>query len=72
MSTVKFLQDFQGEVLVMHDHQDRVVPYSEAKIVADLPSARLFSTTGHGHGRVLHADEMIEEIANFLNSSTIR
>ena len=72
MSTANFLRAFQGQILVIHDHKDRVVPYSEAKTVADLSAARLFSTTGHGHGRILHADEVVEEIANFLNSSTIR
>ena len=72
MSTANFLRAFQGQILVINDHKDRVVPYSEAKTVADLSAARLFSTTGRGHGRILHADEVVEEIANFLNSSTIR
>ena len=72
MSTVTFLQAFHGQILVIHDHKDRVVPYSDAKTVADLSVARLFSTTGQGHGRILHANEVVEEIANFLNTCTIR
>ena len=71
MTTTKFLRAFQGQILVIHDHKDRVVPHSEAETVAGSTTARLFSTTGNGHGRILNASEVIEEIANFLKPNTI-
>ena len=71
MTTVNFMQNFHGQTLIIHDHKDRVVPHQEAEAIANLPGIRLFSTTGNGHGRILIADAVLDEISNFLTSGDI-
>ena len=71
MTTKIFLQNFHGQTLIIHDHKDRVVPHAEAEAIASHPGIRLFSTTGNGHGRILMADAVLEEISNFLSSGDI-
>ena len=60
MSVVAFLQSYKGKTLVVHDHKDRVVPFSEAESVANgIACATLIATTGCGHFRILGANEVI-------------
>ncbi len=54
MSVVKFLKTYKGETLVVHDHKDRVIPISEADIIANsIEATTLFATSGCGHFRIL-------------------
>lgn len=68
MSTVEFLQNYTGETLVIHDHNDRIVPFAEAESVAQDTSSSLFSTSGYGHVRILVAADVIDKIISFLQS----
>ena len=68
MSTVNFLQHFSGSILVVHDHKDRVVPFSEAKDVAFGTGGKLYATTGFGHGRILLNEDVVSEIVNVLQN----
>ena len=71
MSVVEFLQRYTGESLVVHDHKDRVVPFSEAATVANgIAATSLLATTGFGHFRVLSAASVIDTIFNFLSTNT--
>jgi len=73
MSVVEFLQGYTGESLVVHDHKDRVVPFSEAKTVANgIAATTLLATTGCGHFRVLSAANVIDTIINFLSTNTTK
>ncbi len=69
MNTARFLQDYSGQALVIHDHKDRVVPFSEARSVAEEISSRLFSTTGYGHGRILASKDVLNEISGLLQTN---
>ncbi len=70
MSTVEFLQHYNGETLVVHDHNDRIVPFTEAATVAkEVASASLFATTGYGHFRVLGAKNVLSFIVDFINKT---
>lgn len=54
-------------LLVVHDRSDREVPWAEgASIAAAWPGARLLSTDGLGHRRVLRDDAVAAEAAEFL------
>jgi pimeloyl-ACP methyl ester carboxylesterase len=68
MSTVEFLQNYRGETLVVHDYNDRIVPFAEAESVAQDTSSSLFSTSGYGHVRILAAADVIDKIIHFLKS----
>jgi pimeloyl-ACP methyl ester carboxylesterase len=52
--------------LIVHDYKDKEVPYDEAtQLAAAWPEARLLTTDGLGHQRILRATAVIDEIANF-------
>lgn len=73
MSVVEFLQRYTGESLVVHDHKDRVVPFSEAETVANgIAATTLLATTGCGHFRVLSAANVIDTIFDFLSANTTK
>ena len=53
--------------LVIHDEEDRVLPFKEGKAVAEAwPGATFVATKGLGHRRMLKSDEIIEETIGFL------
>lgn len=66
--------DFEAErasgeqpLLVIHDRQDREVPFGEGhRHVRSWPRARLLETSGLGHRRVLEDSAVIEASADFV------
>ena len=66
MSVTEFLTSYNGQSLLIHDHNDRIVPFTEAESVAEDSGANLFATTGYGHFRILKTKTVIEKIVNFL------
>ena len=67
MSTVNFLQQFSGNILVIHDHGDRVVPFSDARAISSGTGAKLYATTGYGHGRILLNENVANEIIQAIH-----
>lgn len=58
--------------LVVHDLEDRDVPWSEGERYARYwPQSRLFSTTGLGHHRVLNDPQVIEAALRFLQGEAV-
>lgn len=58
------------DLLVIHDVGDRRVPHDDARRIAEAhPDARLLSTRGHGHTRILGADEPLDAILAFLGEA---
>jgi pimeloyl-ACP methyl ester carboxylesterase len=55
--------------LVVHDRADRQTPYAGAKrLVAALPDARLVTTDGLGHRRILRDPAVISEVVEFVRA----
>ncbi len=53
--------------LVIHDEEDRVLPFKEGKAVAEAwPGATFLATKGLGHRRMLKSDVIIKETVGFL------
>jgi len=53
--------------LVIHDREDRVIPWRQGLRVARAwPGARLLATTGLGHGRILRDDDVLQAAADFI------
>ncbi|TMH70392.1 MAG: alpha/beta hydrolase [Betaproteobacteria bacterium] len=53
--------------LVIHDRDDRMVPWTQGVQVAHLwPGARLMSTDGLGHGRILGNEAVTRAAADFI------
>ena len=59
-------------LLVIHDREDRETPYSGAEtVVAAWPGARLLSTEGLGHRRILKDPKVVQETVAFLREEEI-
>lgn len=57
----------RAQALVIHDRADRVVPWKQgAKFARLWPQARLMSTEGLGHGRILQTAQVWQAAADFI------
>lgn len=57
-------------VLVVHDRDDAIVPFTEgAAIAAVWPRARLHATTGLGHRGVLRDPQVVAEVVRFVSAA---
>ena len=60
-----------AELLIVHDREDLETPWSGGARLAEIwPGARLVSTTGLGHRRVLRDARVIEEATEFVRTNT--
>ena len=53
-------------VLVVHDTDDREVPYEDGRRLADVFGARLLTTNGLGHRRILFAPDVVAAVVEFI------
>lgn len=53
-------------VLVVHDTDDREVPYADGQRLAEVFGARLLTTNGLGHRRILFAPEVVAAVVEFI------
>lgn len=59
--------------LFVHDTSDREIDHAEGKSLADAwPGARLMTTSGLGHRRILRSPDVIEETVRFLEEGRVR
>jgi pimeloyl-ACP methyl ester carboxylesterase len=60
-------------LLLVHDHGDRRVPFSQSERLAEVngPAARLVATDGLGHNRILRADVTLDEVTAFLTAADV-
>jgi pimeloyl-ACP methyl ester carboxylesterase len=59
----------QVPTLVVHDRGDRQTPYADAeRLAAALPDARLVTTDGLGHRRILRDPAVVGEVVDFVRS----
>jgi pimeloyl-ACP methyl ester carboxylesterase len=58
-------------VLVVHDTDDREVPYADGPRLASLLGAKLLTTSGLGHRRILYAPEVVAAIVEFIEEGRL-
>ncbi|HEY7216420.1 MAG TPA: alpha/beta fold hydrolase [Thermoanaerobaculia bacterium] len=63
----RLVADFDVPLRVVHDREDREIPWEEGSaIAAAWPAAELVTTRGLGHYRILHDPEVIRGAVEFL------
>lgn len=62
---------FPGELLLVHDREDRVIPHADGARIARAANAPLLSTSGLGHGRLLADDRVVQAVGGFLSGEPI-
>jgi len=65
-------RDLEAPLLVLHDRDDREVPWSDGHAIASAwPSARLLTTAGLGHQRILRDGDVVERVTAFVAGESI-
>jgi pimeloyl-ACP methyl ester carboxylesterase len=67
LEVARLASRLRAPALVIHDRDDRMVPWTQGAQVAHLwPGARLMSTDGLGHGRILGNEAVTRAAADFI------
>jgi pimeloyl-ACP methyl ester carboxylesterase len=66
-----FADDVRLPVLVAHDTDDKEVSYEHGIRLAELLGARLLTTSGLGHRRILFAPEVVSAIVEFIEQGRV-
>ncbi len=65
--------DLEQPLLVIHDREDREVPFHEGVALADAwPNSRLQPTDGLGHTRIIRDDAVVRSVVAFMAESSPR
>lgn len=71
LETARLAPKLTTPALVIHDHGDRVVPWTQgAALARALPGARLLSTVGLGHGRILESEVTARAAVEFITGKS--
>lgn len=69
ISLNKFLNQLSQKILVIHDKQDKEIPFAEAlEVLQNCPTAKLVATENLGHRRILFSDELADLILEFVQN----
>jgi pimeloyl-ACP methyl ester carboxylesterase len=64
----RFAQRLDRPTLVVHDHDDAVIPFADAIRIARATRAELHETRGLGHRDVLRDEQVLDRIVGFLEA----
>lgn len=77
--TKKNLAELKQDVLIVHDLGDPIVPVQEGRTLFDVASRRdsgvsqqVYLSAGNGHNRILSADGIVLEVAEFIDENRRR
>jgi len=67
LDVASFAAQMRTPLLVIHDREDAEVPWQEGAIIAQAwPGARLSTTSGLGHRRLVRDREVVREAVDFV------
>ena len=66
----QLIKSIKNEILIIHDKNDKAVPFSETEHAAELhDNINLHATIGLGHNRILNDKTIIETVVGYLEKS---
>jgi pimeloyl-ACP methyl ester carboxylesterase len=66
-------RDIDLPALIIHDRDDRDIPWQDGELLANAwPRAQFVSTSGLGHRRILRDPEVIDRVVRFVSSNPAR
>lgn len=73
LSFTKFASRIDTQGLIIHDKDDKEIPYSQAlELKPNWKNSQLMLTEGLGHRRILNDAEIISNVANFLGNRQMK
>jgi pimeloyl-ACP methyl ester carboxylesterase len=67
LSPINTIQEIETEILLLHDREDREVPYLHAEnLIAIAPNTKLISTSGLGHKKILRDETCLQSCLDFI------
>lgn len=71
LQTDQLVKSLASSALIIHDRDDREIPWKHAQTLSRLwPDSNILLTKGLGHRRILHNQQVIKNIADFLEFET--
>lgn len=72
LSMLEILQSVSVTLLLVHDHDDKVIPFEHAARLHDVSrgNSELFSTKGLGHKRLLRDREVVRKVVEFIGPAS--
>ena len=68
LSPIQTIKSVKGEILLIHYDKDHEIPYSRAAPLQKVvPQAKLMTTSGYGHRKILMNKSCIETVVNFIH-----
>lgn len=70
VSPVSTVHAVKGDLFLIHDEYDHEVPAEEAKHLQNAaPHARVMTTSGYGHRKILMNKKVVKEVLNFIKGN---
>lgn len=71
ISPINTIKSVQGDILLIHDEKDHEVPYSQAEPLQEAaPHAKVLTTSGYGHRKILMYKECVGATVDFIKSDS--
>jgi len=71
ISPLHTIKSVKGDILLIHDEKDHEVPYEQGKLLQDAtPHAKVMTTSGFGHRKILMNRKVVETVIEFIQSKT--
>ncbi len=69
LSPMQTIKSVQGDLLLIHDDKDHEVPYEQAALLQKtVPQAKLMTTSGYGHRKILINKDCIKTVVDFIRN----
>ena len=69
LSAEKFGKNLKCETLIIHDEDDKEIPFEDSQLIAkSIKNVKTFFTKNLGHRRILRDEKVVKEILTFINN----